>query len=137
MTTTTQIWPSISRSLGFAPQEDAKLLGGSGVEHRFALLSVDEAGKRIFVISHEADPKVAGLIHYDVATNLRDYKLLTARPLAFNLQRAAREIATALGTPQFDFGEVATAFGQRMDLSNVQKSRASKAKKKAMAEAAL
>jgi hypothetical protein len=96
------LWSGFAKALGFEPREETTLSGLSGQMHQFTGLALDEIGKRVLVFSSELDPRMAAMVHADANANLSDYKLLTVRPITFDMQQLALFIEAATGTLEFE-----------------------------------
>lgn len=96
--------------MGFEPREVATLAGRSGQTHQFNALGVDEKKRRLLVFSGELDPRMAAMVHSDVAANIGGYRLITVRPLTFDIQQLASLIGQVTGTEQFDSKEILSSF---------------------------
>ena len=92
-------WAGFARGLGFEPREQAELIGQSGQTHQFASLAIDEKQKRLLLVSKLLDPKMASLVHWDVATALPEYRILTTRQVTLDFQMLAQAAVRVTGSP--------------------------------------
>lgn len=112
MTKQNYLWSGIANAMGFEPREETILAGRSGQSHQFNGLAVDEAGRRLLVFSGELDPRMAAMVHADSGANLSDYRLITVRPLTFDIQQLASLIHQTTGTLEFDSSNALQSFQQ-------------------------
>lgn len=84
------IWQALLAGLGAEYRSAKEIDGASGLQHPVEAIGVDEVGRRLIVISSETNPRVAALLRGDVQATTADFKVLVARPMAFNLAQAIR-----------------------------------------------
>ncbi len=88
------IWGSFCQAVGAELREKTTIAGATGLEHRVQGIGVDEAGKRLVVISAEANARVAALMQVDVQATNPDFKVVVARPVIFDIGVLARRLFT-------------------------------------------
>ncbi|MGH6924768.1 MAG: hypothetical protein ACRED5_13615 [Propylenella sp.] len=106
-------WKTFAQGLGFEWREGIEIQGASGIVHEFTAIGVDDRNKRLLLVSQSLDPRLAALVHSDIAQTLSDTRLVTARPILFDLQQAAKLVATVIGSDAFSveqFNEAASRF---------------------------
>ena len=91
------LWRSFARGVKAEPREATEIQGASGLVHRVQAIAVDDATKRIIVVSAEASPRIAALMQTDIQAAIPDTHVLVARPIAMDLGGMARAFAAVLG----------------------------------------
>jgi len=103
----TAIWGNISRALGAEPREYPTVTGVSGIEHQFLSIAVDEAARRIILVSAEPDPRITALTQVDIQATLPESRVLIARPIVIDLGFLARALERSLGSTEIRLNELA------------------------------
>jgi hypothetical protein len=91
------LWDKIIMAAGAEPREATSLRGASGIQHAALAIGVDDARRRLIVISKEHDARSAALAQADIQAGLRSLQVLVARPVAIDLSAASRNITSILG----------------------------------------
>ena len=96
----THFWPSLLRAVGTEPRDLGSFRGASGVEHGFVAAGVDEAGKRLVVISKEGRASSAALAQADLQAAMqgKDLQVVVARPVVVDLSAMAKPLEAAIGS---------------------------------------
>jgi len=76
-----QFWGSFLRATESTPNDVSEVRGASGITHPVAAVGVDDARRRIVVISREAHAKAAALAQVDIQAANPDYRVVLARPV--------------------------------------------------------
>ncbi len=92
-----RFWRTFITALEAEPREGDGLQGQSGFSHPVVGLGVDNARKRLVVVSGEADPRVASLAQTDIQASMPDIQVVMARPVILSLAAAARTIEAWFG----------------------------------------
>ena len=108
----TLFWRTFAESLGFERREGTEIQGHSGLVHEFTAIAADDKSKRLLLVSRALDPTQAALVHSDIALTLPDVRILTARPILFDVQWAAEILTSLLGTNTFSTEQFGTAINR-------------------------
>lgn len=92
-----QFWNSFIRSVEAEPRDAKSLRGASGLIHPIVALGVDEARRRVVIISGESDARYAAMAHADIQAAMPSIKAVMARPVAVNLAEVARALSKVIG----------------------------------------
>lgn len=93
-----EFWNGVLRAVGAEPRSATEVGGASGVRHSALAIGVDEAEKRIVVVSAEGDARSAALAQADIQSALADYKVIVARPMIVSAGQIGAAIAESVGT---------------------------------------
>ncbi|AVA20647.1 MULTISPECIES: hypothetical protein [unclassified Rhizobium] len=102
-------WRAFAEALDFEVASKARLDGRSGLEHEFFTVGIDENRKRLLLISKEMDPKLAALVHSDMALANPEYNVLTARPVTLDTYHIASVVSGLIGGTELDLTAFQTA----------------------------
>ncbi|RVG86214.1 hypothetical protein [Sinorhizobium meliloti] len=95
-------WKAICEALGTEFREHNSIRGASGIEHSVQAIGVDDATKRLLVVSAEFNPRVAALMRIDIQTTMPGTRVLVARPVPIDIAHVARKLfTTAAGLIDF------------------------------------
>src|SRR5688572_23222697 len=93
-----RFWHNVLGAVYAGPQDKKEVKGASGLTHPVLALGVDEASKRVIVVSPESDGRTAALVQSDIQAAYSSYRVLTIRPAAVSLGKFARAIQEMLGS---------------------------------------
>lgn len=95
----TQFWRSFLIAADTEPRDALEITGASGLKHRVLATGVDDPGKRLVIVSAESDARTAAMAQNDIQNALRHtgIKVLTVRPIAFDLSLIAKFTETFFG----------------------------------------
>ncbi|HEY2515562.1 MAG TPA: hypothetical protein VGI39_32060 [Polyangiaceae bacterium] len=93
----THFWRALLLGLGTMPAGRDALRGASGIEHRVVDVGVDEARKRLVVLSDAPEAMLAACIQADVQRAYPDHKVIVARTELVNLGAALRTMMDETG----------------------------------------
>lgn len=105
MKTEKPVWNSFARALEAELREFPKIRGASGIEHNFEALAIDEMTKRLILISSDPNPRVAALAQIDIEQSMPDYRVLVARPIAFDVPEIFKRILAESGTATINISQ--------------------------------
>ena len=121
--TTPPIWKNISLALGAEPRDYPVVTGSSGLEHRFLSIAVDEATRRIILVSADPDPRMAALTQVDVQSALPEMRILLARPIVLDLGVLSRQLVQKIGSDEINFHRLTATIDRFNRLSKRQQSK--------------
>jgi hypothetical protein len=88
------IWDSFLKALCVEPRPDNEIVGDSGLTHQVQAIGVDDATRRVVIISAEYNPRIAALMRVDVQATMPGARVLVARPLAIDIAHTTRSLFT-------------------------------------------
>lgn len=91
------LWESVLRAVGTEPRPAREIQGISGVIHRPLALGVDDASKRLVVITDEPTPRHAAMMQIDIAATLPDVRVSVARVIPIDLATVAARTLEQFG----------------------------------------
>ncbi|MGN8153107.1 hypothetical protein ACTJK5_12625 [Agrobacterium sp. 22094] len=96
-------WKAICEALGTEFREHTTIRGASGIDHTVQAIGIDEATKRLLVVSAEFNPRVAALMRIDIQSTMPGTRVLVARPVPIDIAHVARKLfTTAAGLIDFE-----------------------------------
>jgi hypothetical protein len=81
-------WRNLLRAVEVEPKDINSLRGSSGIDHPLTAIGVDQARRRLVVISSEGDPRTSAFIQSDLQLAFTDAKVIVARPEMFDRHSA-------------------------------------------------
>jgi hypothetical protein len=90
-------WDTLLKSVETEPLEVASLKGASGLNHPILRAGIDEARRRLVVISGESDARSAALAQADIQAEMRGARVVLARAAPINLGVVAEQFARIVG----------------------------------------
>lgn len=96
-----EFWRTLLRAVEVEPRSAVSIRGASGFSHPVVSVGVDEARKRVVIISGESDARSAALAHGDIQAAMPSLRVMMTRPVAVNLGEAARILSEVLGRVSF------------------------------------
>jgi hypothetical protein len=90
-------WRTLLIAAEVEPREATTIRGASGFSHPIVSVGVDEARKRVVIISGESDARSAALAHGDIQAAMPSLRVLMIRPIAINLGGLARSVSEIAG----------------------------------------
>lgn len=93
-----EFWNGVLRAVGADPRSATEVGGASGARHGALAIGVDEAEKRLVVVSAEGDARSAALAQADIQSAVADYRVIVARPMIFSAGQVGAAIAESVGT---------------------------------------
>jgi hypothetical protein len=93
-----EFWNGVLRAVGAEPTSATEVGGASGVRHSALAIGVDEAEKRLVVVSPEGDARSAALAQADIQSAVADYRIIVARPMIVSAGQVGAAIAESVGT---------------------------------------
>jgi hypothetical protein len=92
-------WNNFLRAVQTEARPIPSIPGASGIEHPLLALGVDDARKRLVLISGENDPRASAMMQTDIQSTMPGTHVVVARPIAVGLPIIAQRLIEALGTP--------------------------------------
>jgi len=96
-----EFWRTLLLAVEVEPRSATAIRGASGFSHPVVSVGVDEARRRVVIISGEPDARSAALAHGDIQAAMPSLKVMMARPIAVNLGAAARIFSEMVGRVSF------------------------------------
>jgi hypothetical protein len=93
-----RFWDNILRAVHTTPRRAVSVAGASGLSHNVMAIGVDDASKRLVVVSPEHDGRTAALVQSDIQGAYTDYRVLTIRPAAVSVSKLAQAIRAMSGS---------------------------------------
>src|SRR2546430_4192182 len=90
-------WKSFIRAVESDPREVQSISGASGLSHPVIAAGVDEARRRVIIISGEPDGRSAAMAHADIQAANPSMRVVLARPIPLNLGEIAAFISEKIG----------------------------------------
>jgi hypothetical protein len=92
-------WTNLLRALETDPRKVDFVRGVSGLEHPVIAAGVDDARRRLLLISGEHDARSAAIAQLDIQRVIESVQVVVMRPIAINLAPLAKQIVDFLGGP--------------------------------------
>jgi hypothetical protein len=92
-----EFWRTLLLAVEVEPRSATSIRGASGFSHPIVSVGIDEARRRVVIISGESDARSAALAHGDIQAAMPSLKVMMARPIAVNLGAAAQTLSELLG----------------------------------------
>jgi len=92
-------WTNLLRALETEPRKADFVRGVSGLEHPVIAVGVDDARRRLLLVSGEHDARSAAIAQLDIQRAIEAVQVVIMRPIAANLSQIARQIVDFLGGP--------------------------------------
>jgi hypothetical protein len=73
-------WRNLLRAVEVEPRGAKSLRGSSGVDHPITAVGIDQARRRLVVVTSEGDPRTAAFIQSDLQLAFPDEKIIVVRP---------------------------------------------------------
>jgi hypothetical protein len=102
-------WDGVVQAAGADPRDARAIRGASGLDHAVAAVGVDEARRRLIVISSAPDPRSAAMAQTDIQALMSNVAVVVARPVVVDMSAVAREVGAAVGKTEFgsaDLGRI-------------------------------
>lgn len=96
-----QFWRTFLIAVDTEPRGPQEIEGASGLKHRVLEVGIDDPSQRLVVISAESDPRTAAMAHTDIQAALPGIKVVTVRPIAFDLSHIAKLLELGFGKSEF------------------------------------
>lgn len=87
-----QVWRSFAAAVGAELREARSIQGASGLDHPVQALAVDDAQRRVIVVSAEPSARMAALMQLDVQSCMPDSRVIVARPVTLDIGALTRQI---------------------------------------------
>lgn len=91
-------WDNFLRAVETEPRPAPHIVGASGIDHSLLALGVDDARKRLVLISADHDARASAMMQTDVQSTLPGIHVVVARPIAIGLPIIAQRIIEMAGT---------------------------------------
>lgn len=104
------IWSTFARALDAELRDDTLIRGSSGLDHAVQAIAVDDAHKRVIIVSAEPNPRMAAMMQVDVQATMPDARVLVARPVAIDLPELLRRVVKPLGLSEIDIASARSWF---------------------------
>lgn len=104
-----EFWNSFCSALETEPREHKQVQGASGITHQVQAIGVDDARKRVVLVSAEHDPRIAALMQNDVQASMPDVKVVVARPISFDIASAARVLFALVNQGEIGIAQLTDA----------------------------
>ncbi len=95
-----KFWDTFIRAVDAEPVQVKTVRGATGLDHPVIAMGIDRDKSRVIIVSGDPDGRSARLAQADIQTLLKDYKVISTRPIALNLAKAAESLTTAFGKTQ-------------------------------------
>lgn len=105
-----EIWDSFGKALGADPRELCVIQGVSGIEHSVQAIHVDDATKRVIIISAEPNPRIAAMMRIDIQATMPDVSVIIARPITFDIGAIARNFLSGIEIDDIDVSDINVIF---------------------------
>ena len=92
-------WTNMLRALETEPRKADFVRGVSGLEHPIIAAGVDDARRRLLLVSGEHDARSAAIAQLDIQRVLESVQVVVMRPIAINLAPLAKQVVDFLGGP--------------------------------------
>jgi hypothetical protein len=92
-------WTNLLRALETEPRKADFVRGVSGLEHPIIAAGVDDARRRLLLVSGEHDARSAAIAQLDIQRAIESVQVVVIRPIAINLAPFAKQIVDFLGGP--------------------------------------
>jgi hypothetical protein len=94
-----RFWNNILGAVHTTPRATNRISGASGLTHEIITIGIDDASKRMVIVSPEHDGRTAALVQSDIQGAHPDYRVLTIRPAAVSVSKLAQAIQAIFGSP--------------------------------------
>jgi hypothetical protein len=92
-------WPNLLRALETEPHKADFVRGVSGLDHPVIAAGVDDARRRLLLVSGEHDARSAAIAQLDIQRVVESVQVVVMRPIAISLTPIAKQIVDFLGGP--------------------------------------
>jgi hypothetical protein len=92
-------WTNLLRALETEPRKADFVRGVSGLEHPIIAAGVDDARRRLLLVSGEHDARSAAIAQLDIQRAIEAVQVVVLRPIAINLAPIAEQFVNFLGGP--------------------------------------
>lgn len=116
-----RFWNNVLRAAEAEPRAECSIRGASGIYHSALALGIDEARKRLLVVSAEHDARTAAMAQIDIQATLDGIQVLVARPIAVDLSKVAKSISDSLGRSVFTQADLTGLSTNKDDFSEAVK----------------
>jgi hypothetical protein len=106
-------WKNIIRAVEAEPRETTSVRGASGIQHPTIAAGVDEARRRLLIISGNLNAYSASLAQSDIQANIPSLQVIMARPIAVNVPGLANTVSGLLGRSSMKLDEL-TKYGPQL-----------------------
>lgn len=96
------LWSTFARAIDAELRPARSIRGLAGFDHDVEAIAVDDARKRVVIVSAEPSARMAALMQVDVQATMTDAKVIVARPVAFDLPDILRRTIQPLGLTEID-----------------------------------
>jgi hypothetical protein len=90
-------WDNFLRAVETEPRPTPRIYGASGIQHSVLALGVDDARKRLVIISGDHDARASAMMQTDIQSTLPGTHVVVARPIAVGLPIIAQRIIEFAG----------------------------------------
>ena len=92
-------WQNLLRAVETEPRDAQFVRGISGIEHPVIAVGVDDARRRLLLVSGEHDSRSAAIAQQDIQRAIESIQVIMVRPIAINLGPLAQQAVNFFGGP--------------------------------------
>jgi hypothetical protein len=113
MSNNKDFWNNFLVAVETEPTEHRTIVGRSGLTHDVLAMGVDNANKRIVVISADPDARTAVLAREDIQAKYVEHKVVLTRPLPLTFSPLAEMLFHSFGSQEISLGQLSEALEEK------------------------
>jgi hypothetical protein len=114
-------WKNLLEAVETEPRDASFVRGISGLEHPVIAVGVDDARRRLVLVSGEHDARSAAIAQLDIQRAIESVQVVVARPIAVNLGILTKQIVGFLGGATVDAMQLPERLKALPDKDGIQK----------------